>query len=57
MLEADRKLAAQVIKAITNAAGQGRIKSPALLPGTPNLLLSSDLYGDYRSRVTAASGP
>jgi hypothetical protein len=57
MLEADRKLAAQVIKAITNAAGQGQIKSPALLPGTPNLLLSSDLYGDYRSRVTAASGP
>ncbi|KAK9902768.1 hypothetical protein WJX75_005533 [Coccomyxa subellipsoidea] len=47
----------QVIKAITNAAGQGQIKSPALLPGTPNLLLSSDLYGDYRSRVTAASGP
>ncbi|EIE19827.1 subtilisin-like protein, partial [Coccomyxa subellipsoidea C-169] len=47
----------QVIKAIISVAGQGRIKSSALLPGTPNLLLSSDLYGDYRSRVTAASGP
>lgn len=47
----------QVIQAITNAANRGSIQSNVLLPGTPNLLLSSDLYGDYSSRVTAAGGP
>ncbi|CAL8466488.1 g6024 [Coccomyxa elongata] len=47
----------EVIQAITSAAIQGSIQSSALLPGTPNLLLTSDLYGDYSSRVTAAAGP
>lgn len=47
----------QVIEALTKVASSGRIQSSALLPGTPNLLLSSDLYGAYRSRVTASGGP
>ncbi|BDA51131.1 probable extracellular serine proteinase at C-terminar half [Coccomyxa sp. Obi] len=47
----------QVIQAITSVAIKNSIQSTALLPGTPNLLLTSDLYGDYSSRVTAAAGP
>jgi hypothetical protein len=48
----------QVSKAILQAGTQGKIQSASMLPGTPNLLLSSDLYGIYQPMtVSASSGP
>ena len=49
----------QVIAALQAAADPSTVQAPNILPGTPQLMLNTDLYGAYASQenVSAANGP
>ncbi len=49
----------QVIAALQAAADPSTVQAPNILPGTPMLMLNTDLYGAYTSQenVSAANGP
>ena len=49
----------QVIAALQAAGGAGTVQAPNVLPGTPRLMLNTDLYGAYKLQesVSAAAGP
>lgn len=54
-----REAVMQVIAALQAAADPSTVQAPNILPGTPQLMLNTDLYGAYASQenVSAANGP